>query len=129
MASGFVAYLLDLLVGEATAGLGRASARAMFGGHGLYLGDLMVGLIADDVLYLKTDAQTRAEFEAAGARPFEFQMRTRAEPVVLSYFEAPADALDDTEAMRHWLELAHGAAKRAAARRARPKPRSRTRGR
>ena len=37
MASGFVAYLLDLLVGDATAGLGRASARAMFGGHGLYL--------------------------------------------------------------------------------------------
>jgi len=60
MASRFVAHLLDLLDGAATRGLGRPSARAMFGGHGLYLDALMVGLVADDVLYLKTDARTRA---------------------------------------------------------------------
>jgi TfoX/Sxy family transcriptional regulator of competence genes len=33
----------------------------------------------------------------------------------MSYWEAPADALDDADALRPWLELAHGAAKRAAA--------------
>ncbi len=114
MASGFVAYLLELLVGEVTTGLGRASARAMFGGHGLYLGELMVGLVAADVLYLKTDAETRARFEAAGSRPFEYSSSARAKPVVMSYFEAPADAFEDPDELRCWLELAHGAAKRAA---------------
>ncbi len=127
MASGFVAYLLDLLVGDATSGLGRPSARAMFGGHGLYLGERMVGLVAADVLYLKTDATTRAEFEAAGSRPFEFQSSARAKPVVMSYWEAPADALEDADALRHWLELAHGAALRAAAAKKPRKPRKASR--
>ncbi len=142
MASGFAAYLLDLLVGDATAGLGRPSARAMFGGHGLYLGDRMVGLIAADVLYLKTDATTRPEFEAAGSRPFEYAPPSREKPIVMSYWEAPADALDDVDALRHWLALAHAAALRAAVKakskpkpkpksqpksKAKPKPRSRPR--
>ncbi len=124
MASGFVAYLLELLVGDATAGLGRASARAMFGGHGLYLGERMVGLVAADALYLKVDSQTRARFEAAGSRPFEFHSSARAKPVVMSYWEAPADAFEDPEALRTWLELAHAAAGRATAARMKRKPRS-----
>ena len=123
MASGFVAYLLELLVGDATAGLGRPSARAMFGGHGLYLGELMVGLVAADVLYLKVDSETRARFEAAGSHPFEFHSGAREKPIVMSYWEAPADAFDDEDALRGWLELAHAAAKRAAAARVERKPR------
>jgi len=123
MASRFVAHLLDLLDGPATAGLGRPSARAMFGGHGLYLGDLMVGLVAADVLYLKTDAATRARFDAVGSGPFEFTSNARAKPVVMSYFEAPAEAFEDADALRGWLELALEAARRAAAARVRRKPR------
>ncbi len=123
MASGFVAYLLDLLVGDATDGLGRPSARAMFGGHGLYLGERMVGLVFSDVLYLKTDATTVAEFEAAGSRPFEYLASDRAKPIVMSYWEAPADALEDVDALRRWLELAHAATLRAAAAKSKSKPR------
>ena len=126
MASGFVQYLLELLVGDVTAGLGRPSVRAMFGGHGLYLGELMVGLVAADVLYLKTDAQTRARFAAAGSRPFEFHSSARAKPVVMSYWEAPADAFEDEAALRGWLDLAHAAAVRAAAARTPRKPRRST---
>ena len=123
MASRFVAHLLDLLDGPATAGLGRPSARAMFGGHGIYLGDRMVGLVAADVLYLKADVATRARFEAAGSTPFEFHSNARAKPVVMSYFEAPAEAFEDADALRGWLELALEAAKRAAAVRVARKPR------
>lgn len=122
MASGFVAYLLDLLVGDVTEGLGRPSARAMFGGHGLYLGERMVGLVAADVLYLKADARTRPAFEAAGSRPFEYHSRGRVKPAVMSYWEAPADALEDADALRHWLEFAHGAALRAAAAKRKAEP-------
>lgn len=123
LASRFVAHLLDILDGPATRGLGRPSARAMFGGHGLYLDAWMVGLVADDVLYLKTDAKTRARFEAVGSRPFEYASSGREKPVVMSFWEAPADAFDDADALRDWLELAHAAAVRAASARAAKKPR------
>ena len=62
-----VAHALELL-GPA----GRVRARAMFGGHGIYVDDLFVALVAFDRLYLKADAQTRAQFEAAGCHPFVY---------------------------------------------------------
>jgi hypothetical protein len=62
MSDALVEHLRDLLEP-----LGRVSARAMFGGHGLYLDGLMIGVILDEALYLKTDAQTRDAFEAAVA--------------------------------------------------------------
>ncbi len=34
----------------------------MFGGHGLYVDGMIVGIVVDDVLYLKTDAETRPRF-------------------------------------------------------------------
>jgi len=50
----FVAHVLEMM-----RPVGSASARAMFGGHGVYLEGLIVGIVDDDVLYLKTDAATR----------------------------------------------------------------------
>ena len=38
----------------------------MFGGVGIYAGELFFALIADDTLYLKADDQTRSEFERRG---------------------------------------------------------------
>ncbi len=43
----------------------------MFGGVGLYAGDLFFALIAGDVLYLKADEATRDAREKAAARPFQ----------------------------------------------------------
>ena len=54
--------------------LGRTTpsirARSMFGGVGIYAGDLFLALIDDDALYLKVDDFTRSEFEAQGMGPF-----------------------------------------------------------
>ena len=50
--------------------LGPVRARAMFGGHGVYLDDLMFGLIAWDRLFLKVDDATIATFRDAGGAPF-----------------------------------------------------------
>ena len=46
--------------------VGGLRIRAMFGGYGIYQDDCMFALIADDRLYFKADATTRAEFEAQG---------------------------------------------------------------
>jgi len=55
---------------EMMAGLGHVRAGRMFGGIGLWLGEVMFGLIAADVLYLKTDEATRAAYEERGMEAF-----------------------------------------------------------
>lgn len=102
---GFSAHLHDLF-----AGFGPISVRRMFGGAGVFHAGLMIGLVADDVLYLKVDGETRARFEAAGCRPFVYEAKGR--PMTMSYCEAPGAALDDPAVMAEWARLAWDAARR-----------------
>ncbi len=106
-----------------TAPLGEFRARPMFGGHGLYLDGLMFGLIAYDRLYLKTDAVSRPDFEAAKSKPFSYEARGR--PVVItSYWLCPPPALRD-RSLRDWVEKAYAAARRRKAAKPARKPRRR----
>jgi DNA transformation protein len=84
----------------------------MFGGFGIYAGDLFFALIADDTLYFKVDDSTRPDFEAQGMKPFQpYGEGSEA----MKYYEVPADLLDEPEALRPWAEksLAVAARKRA----------------
>ena len=113
----FVTHCLELL-----APLGAARSRRMFGGHGFYIDDLFVALIAFERLYLKADAQTRPRFEAAGCQPFVYDGQGK--PVTLGYFSAPDDAMESPASMQPWARLALEAALRArAAKKAPAKPR------
>lgn len=114
MAGGFADYLMDEL-----AQLGHASLRVMFGGHGLYLGNLMVGILSDDVLYLKVGPGNRTDFEAAGSEPFTYARQGRR--VALSFWRAPDEVIEDGEALRAWVLKAHGAALASARKNARPR--------
>ncbi len=105
MTGAFLAHLHDLF-GDA----GTVATRAMFGGHGVYLDGLIVGIVIGEALYLKTDASTRARFEAAGSAPFVFTGQKK--PIETSYWSAPEDALESAQAMRPWIELARAAALR-----------------
>ena len=93
---------------ELLASLGAVRARRMFGGWGLYAGDAFVALIADDQLYLRAQAQTAPSFAAAGCRPFVFQAKGRT--MTLSYWCAPAEAMDSPALMEPWARLALQAA-------------------
>ena len=68
----------------------------------------MFALIADDRLYFKADATTRAEFEAKGLSPFSYVVRGK--PMTMQYFEAPPEVFEEQEAMRNWVRKAYGAA-------------------
>lgn len=97
-------HVLDLL-----APLGAVRARAMFGGAGLYLGDTMFALIADDVLYFKTDAGTAGDYEALGMGPFKpFDDK----PMIMPYHEVPPDVMEDSETLCAWARRAWEAARR-----------------
>ena len=84
------------------------TARAMFGGVGLYAKGLFFALIDDDVVYFKADDQTRGDFLALGSKPF---MPPGDKPS-LSYYELPTDVLEDLEQLGEWMNKALGAARR-----------------
>lgn len=113
-ADEFVTHCLELI-----APLGAARSRRMFGGHGLYVDDLFVALIAFEQLYLKVDAQTRAAFEAADCEPFVYDGKGQA--VTMGYFSAPEQAMESPHEMLPWARLALEAALRARAAKATPK--------
>lgn len=91
--------------------IGGLRVRAMFGGHGVYQDDCIFAIIVDDRLYFKADATTRGEFEARGLSPFTYVARGKT--VAMQYFEAPPEVFEEPEAMRNWVQKAHGAAVRA----------------
>jgi DNA transformation protein len=80
-------------------GVPGVTARAMFGGIGLYAGDVFFGIIASDILYLKVDDGNRAEYEAAGSRAFR-PFADRA--MVMPYYEAPVGVLESADTLAAW---------------------------
>ena len=104
--SEFVEFVIERM-----APIGKPRVRAMFGGYGVYLGDNIFAIIADDRLYFKVDGGTRGEFEGKGLQPFTYAARGKS--VTMQYFEAPAEVFDEPDAMRFWGHKALGAAIRA----------------
>jgi DNA transformation protein len=92
--NAFRDFALDQL-----SGVSGLSARAMFGGIGLYAGDVFFGIIASDILYLKVDDSNRREYEAAGSRAFRpFADRAMAMP----YYEVPVGVLESADTLAAW---------------------------
>ncbi len=104
----FVSYVVDLMQS-----VGPVSAKGMFGGHGIFLGKLMFGLVADGILYLKADKEIIPEFEEKGLAAFSYIKNGKA--FRMSYYQAPEEALEDVEEMNLWANKAYGAALRAGA--------------
>jgi len=78
-----------------------------------------------DELYLKTDDITRPRFEVVGCRPFVYEASSKA--VTLSYWTAPAEALESPALMLPWARLAFEAGLRARAAKAPKRAVSRSR--
>jgi len=93
--------------------LGPVRIRRMFGGKGIFAGERMFALEASGEIYLKADAVTRPQFEAAGSRPFVFEANGKT--TALSYWLMPGEGLDDPTEAARWGRAAIEAAARAAA--------------
>ena len=91
MSTALIAHLQDLC-----ADLGHLTARAMFGGYGIYLDGLLIGVLIEDALYLKADEQTTALFGKAGGAPYVYLGQQR--PITMSYWSLPEEALESSEA-------------------------------
>jgi DNA transformation protein len=108
MSPEFRDYLIDML-----RPLGPVKARAMFGGGGLYLDGVIFAIVFDDTLFLKADDATKGDFQARGMQPIAYEREGRAELIEMSYWEAPAELLDDPDEFCQWAGRAWQAAKRA----------------
>jgi DNA transformation protein len=102
---GFLEWLAELLEP-----LGRVTLRRMFGGHGVYVDGVFMAIGADGRPYFKADAETEADFAAAGCTPFLFESRGKSVPS--SYWSVPESALDSADDMRPWARRAIAAALR-----------------
>jgi DNA transformation protein and related proteins len=95
--------------------VGPITPKRMFGGVGIYAGDLFFALIDDDVLYFKVDASNRDDFERAGSGPFR---PYGPDGEAMQYYEVPAGVLEDVDELARWAAKAIDVAR---AKRARPK--------
>ncbi|MEO8295158.1 MAG: TfoX/Sxy family protein [Gemmatimonadota bacterium] len=78
-------------------------ARSMFGGVGLYAGDLFFAVVDDDTIYFKVDDTNRGMFEHHGMEPFQ---PGGPGGEVMQYYQVPEAVLEDVDELRVWIESA-----------------------
>jgi DNA transformation protein and related proteins len=88
---------IDGIIGRLS-GLGDITARAMFGGHGLYWRGMIFGIAHAGRLYFKVGEDSMPAFEARGMGPF----RPNERQTLKSYDEVPPEVLADREALLSW---------------------------
>ena len=105
----FRSFVLDQLSRVAT----RIRSRSMFGGVGIYSGDLFFALIDGDTLYLKVDDSNRGDFEARGLGPFR---PFGDDGETMQYYQVDEGILEDVNELRPWVDksVSVARAKRAA---------------
>ena len=97
----------------------------MFGGVGLYAGDVFFAVMMDDTTYLKVNDATRPRYEAAGSRPFN-PFPEKSPTGSMQYFEVPLSVLEDADELTKWAsESIRVAAAKTSATRARSRTPSR----
>ncbi|MFA6266928.1 MAG: TfoX/Sxy family protein [Pseudolabrys sp.] len=98
---------------------GTVQIKRMFGGAGIFADGVMFGLIADDVIYLKTDDNTRPAFEREKSKPFQFAKKS-GQVMVTSYWRVPDRLYDDGNELADWARAAHSVARAKSKRSAAP---------
>ena len=101
-------YIRDLF-----AELGTVHIRRMFGGAGIYAGDVMFGLVSDGLIYLKVDAGTVPAFEREKCLPFQYTTK-KGKRAVMSYWRLPDWLYDDPVELAQWAKQAIAVARQSA---------------
>jgi len=116
--TGFCEYLPELF-----AELGPVTMRRMFGATGIYHQGTLFAIVMDDVLYLRGDERSAEYFLSRGLMRFEYARGGR--KILLSYYRAPDEMLDDPSEAVIWARRAFESAQRIVAVRAGSKKRRR----
>ncbi len=90
---------------------GPISLRRMFSGYGVFHDGIMFGLVSQETLYLKADAENSADFRNQGLSQFEYVRQGKI--IGLSYYQAPEIVLEDVNEAALWARRSFEAALRA----------------
>ncbi len=95
VSDGFLDFVLEQLES-----LENVTARRMFGGVGLYSGDLFFAVLDNDTLFFKVDETNVGAFVEAGMGPFRpYPDRPEAS---MSYYQVPVSVLEDRDEIVVW---------------------------
>jgi DNA transformation protein and related proteins len=89
----FKDFVLDQLQEIADVGADR-----MFGGYGLYQSETFFGIIHKGCLYFKIDESTIGAYRRRKMKPF----RPNPKQTLKTYYQVPAEILDDAERLGEW---------------------------
>lgn len=88
----------DYIVYDVLGHVEGVTARAMFGGWGVYLEGVTVGIIVDGEFYLKADKELMAKYKSEGLYPFTYT-GNKNKVYEMSYVNVPEDTLNNRDAM------------------------------
>ncbi len=97
---------VEWVTGDLLAQMSGVTARAMFGGYGVYKDGVIFGIIVDDELYLKVDASNQAEYEKLGSAPFVYTAKG-GKKLMMSYWKVPAEMLESPEELLRLAEQSY----------------------
>src|SRR5437016_2185982 len=103
VSSEYLDYVHDQL-----SGLGGVSSRRMFGGAGVYCDEFFFALIDNDTLYLRVNDDNRADYTSRGMG--QFRPYADRPELSMSYYETPADVLEDPAQLVSWARRSVAAA-------------------
>ena len=101
---------------EQLAPLGHITLRRMFGKTGVFCNGVMLGMVTDNMLYLRVDDGNRTAFREAEASP-PLNYAKKGATIDLSFWRAPERLFDEPDELVAWARLALGAARRVATKR------------
>ncbi len=84
---------------------GPIAVKRMFGGEGIFAGPVMIGLVMDEQIYLRTDDASRPDYLAEKCHPFTFGKSGKT--VTTAYYSLPDRLLDEPEELAAWARTAH----------------------
>ena len=99
---------------EALEPLGAVTMRKMMGGATLYLDGAAFAILVGDEIWLKSDGEADAIWDAEGCERFTYSFAD-GRTGTMNYRRAPTDVHDDPDAMQRWARLAWETGLRAAA--------------
>ena len=99
--AGFAQYVVEDLF----AYVSDVSARAMFGGYGIYRAGVMFGLVEDGELYFKVGDEQKEKYLSFGSRPFTYMKEGK--PQELSYYFVPEEVQENNQFFRELAEDAY----------------------
>lgn len=88
-------------------GLRGLRSKAMFGGFGLYCGEVFFGIVSNTSLFFKVSADTRADYETRGMKPFS----PNAKQTLFSFYEVPIEILEEADQLARWARMSIAAAR------------------